>query len=37
MKKLFCDFDDVICENRIVDLGNEFLHTNYKFERRSWL
>lgn len=32
MKKLFCDFDDVICENRFVDLVNEFLHTNYKLE-----
>lgn len=32
MKKLFCDFDDVICENRIMDLANEFLGTDYKFE-----
>ncbi len=32
MKKLFCDFDDVICSNRIIELGNEFLGTNYKFE-----
>lgn len=32
MKKLFCDFDDVICDNKIVDLVNEFLHSNYKFE-----
>lgn len=32
MKKLICDFDDVICNNRIVELANEFLGTQYKFE-----
>lgn len=32
MKKLFCDFDDVICDNKIIDLMNEFLGTNYTFD-----
>lgn len=32
MKTLFCDFDDVICENTFVDLINNFLNSNYKFE-----
>lgn len=32
MKKLICDFDDVICNNKIVDIANEMLGTNYKFE-----
>ncbi len=32
MKKLFCDLDDVICENELVKYINKFLHTNYTFE-----
>lgn len=32
MKTLFCDFDDVICCNKIIELGNEFLGTNLTFE-----
>lgn len=32
MKKLICDFDDVICNNSIITLANKFLKTNYKFE-----
>ncbi len=27
-----CDFDDVICNNKIVALANKFLGTNYTFE-----
>lgn len=32
MNKLFCDFDDVICNNSIIKMANDFLGTNYKFE-----
>ncbi len=32
MKKLMCDFDDVICDNKIIDMANEFLGTNFRFE-----
>lgn len=32
MKKLICDFDDVICNNKIVDIANKFLGTKYNFE-----
>lgn len=32
MKKIVCDFDDVICYNTMVDIVNKFLHTNYKME-----
>lgn len=29
MKKLICDFDDVICDNKILDLLNEYMKTNF--------
>lgn len=32
MKKLFCDFDDVICNNSIIKMANNFLGTNFTFD-----
>ncbi len=32
MKKLMCDFDNVICDNKIIEMANKFLGTNYRFE-----
>lgn len=32
MKTIVCDFDDVICYNKMVDIVNKFLHSDYKME-----
>lgn len=32
MKTLVCDFDDVICNNDIINIVNDYLKTNYTFE-----
>lgn len=32
MKKLVCDLDDVICDNKIIELFNQYMGTNYTFD-----